>query len=123
MKKLLLIIVILFVSLSLKAQNPVRPSDTTSYYYCSVGTLVRNVREGMIIMANFGSDSKFYKDPEYSFLMPDGTKLPTTKNPVDVFNFMGSKGWRMVTHYTSSTSEMIGATPTEFYIFEKKRQP
>jgi hypothetical protein len=115
MKQILVIIILYIFFTDVQAQNNNIP-DSTGYYYCSLAASPKNAREGYTISINFGGEENtFMKDPRYAFLLPEGNKPATLRDPFVALNKLGKLGWRLVLH---SSTTFPGY---ENYILEKKR--
>lgn len=115
MKKIILITLILFVTLTISAQQS-NPSDGLTYSYCELKTTPKVLSEGLSFdVTLIASDlTEFRADTTYSRLLLE-KKKPAFFSMSVPLNIMGSKGWKLILHYSTDFRGII----FDHFIFEK----
>jgi hypothetical protein len=90
-----ILIIALVCWIGAKGQSP----DTTTYEYCEVVAIAKNLSflnavDAVNVFINFG-EGKTYT-PEKPMKDENGNDLNFTSH-IDCFNYLGTKGWKMIT--------------------------
>lgn len=108
MKKIFIIIIILFTSLVSFSQN-----DTTKIeQYCEVVATPRLLSNKVTIDVNYGEEKSIWKDTR---LKNDEGKLKKFNTVIDALNYMGKEGWIFVNAFPV----INGTTQIYHYAFKK----
>ena len=108
MKKLLVIIFVLFSSLIANAQ-----ADTTQVeQYCQVIATPRLLSNKVTVDIDFGEEKRFWEDTR---LKTDAGKIRKFNTVIDALNYMGVAGWTFINAYPVRKGE------TEIYHFAFKK--
>jgi hypothetical protein len=102
MKKILLILVFVVISIAIYSNTSAVVKDTVVYKYCQVYTFTA---DGTYAVVDYGRGDK-------SVMNVDNTDKHKFGSPIDVLNYFSTQGWECLTTFVSGQRQ--------YFLFRKK---
>lgn len=99
MKKIVILIAALFVSVAASAQNTSQDSPRTFKVYCEIVTAYSAglFTDRTTVNIDFGQQTDFWESDKE--LLDDSGRPIVFNNILDALNYMGERGWELVQEY------------------------
>jgi len=97
MKKHLIIILTLFLSITMFGQTNDTLSIRQDTYYCELVGTAKFLSKKVTVEIDFGENAKFFADNRYKD--PATGKPAVFNSMIDALNFMGKQGWELANAY------------------------